>query len=184
LIRKGGAVVVGVVSDTHGNVEGMRRLTDMLKARGVFTLLHVGDDYRDVRTLKQAGLEVIGVPGVFCREYDDPQVPNRLVVELNGVKMLLTHTEGRNRHDAPGDPDPRILAREVQIVLFGHTHNPTLEERQGVLWLNPGHLRNRADRGYPATFALLALSPPEATIEIRRLEDEGLVLKGVHRLNV
>ena len=67
-------------------------------------------------------------------------------------------------------------------MLFGHTHNPTLEERHGVLWLNPGHLRNRRDRGHPPTFALLSLSPPEASIEIRRLDDDGLVLTGVHRL--
>jgi putative phosphoesterase len=176
-------MVVGVVSDTHGNREGMSRLAARLKARGVSTLLHVGDDYRDLKTLKQNGLEVIGVPGVYCREYDDPRVPNRLVVELGGLKMLLTHTESKHRLDAPGDPDPQALAREVQIVLFGHTHMPTLEERQGVLWLNPGHLRNRPDRGQPPTYAVLALSPEEAKVEIRRLEDDGLVLQGVHRLS-
>ncbi len=176
-------MVVGVVSDTHGNVEGMRRLAAQLQNQGVSIILHVGDDYRDLNTLKQTGLEVIGVPGVFCREYDDPRVPNRLVVELGGLKILLTHTESKHRHDAPADPDPQVLAREVHIVLFGHTHMPTLEERQGVLWLNPGHLRGRRDRGHPPTFALLALSPEEARVEIRRLEDGGLVLKGVHRLS-
>jgi putative phosphoesterase len=175
-------MLVGVVSDTHGNVQGMRRLAEVLKAKGVSTLLHVGDDYRDLKTLAQTGLEVIGVPGVYCREYADAQIPNRLVVELNGVKLLLSHTESRHKHDRPGDPDPETLAREVQIVLFGHTHAPGLEERQGVLWLNPGHLRHRPDRGYAPTFALLALSPEEASVEIRRLEDDGLVLKALHRL--
>jgi putative phosphoesterase len=175
-------MLVGVVSDTHGNIQGMRRLAEVLKAKGVSTLLHVGDDYRDLKTLMQAGLEVIGVPGVYCREYGDARIPNRLVVELNGVKLLLSHTAGRHRHDGSADPDPEILARQVQIVLFGHTHAPTLEERQGVLWLNPGHLKDRSDRGHAPTFALLDLSPSEAQVEIRRLEDYGLVLKRVHRL--
>lgn len=176
-------MLVGVVSDTHGNIQGMRHLAEVFKAKGVSTLLHVGDDYRDLETLSQAGFKVIGVPGVYCREYQDPQIPNRLVVELNGVKLLLTHTESRHKHDRPGDPDPETAAREVQIVLFGHTHTPTLEERQGVLWLNPGHLKDRPDRGHAPTFALLALSPSEAQVEIRRLEDDGLVLHGVQRLN-
>jgi uncharacterized protein len=172
---------VGVVSDTHGNVQGMRRLAEMLKAKGVATVLHVGDDYQDLDTLKRDGLEVIGVPGVYCREYADPAVPNRLVMELGGLKMLLTHTASRNRYDSPDDPDPQGLARQVHIVLFGHTHVPNLEERQGVLWLNPGHLKDRPDRGYPPTYALLELSPAEARVEIRRLEDDGLVLQGAHR---
>jgi len=176
-------MVVGVVSDTHGNIQGMRRLAEVLKAKGVSTLLHVGDDYRDLKTLAQAGLEVIGVPGVYCREYRDARIPNRLVVEVNGVKLLLTHTESRHKHDRPGDSAPETLARQVQIVLFGHTHAPTLEERQGVLWLNPGHLKDRPDRGHAPSFALLALSPAEAQVEIRRLEDDGLVLRGVHRLS-
>jgi putative phosphoesterase len=175
-------MLLGVVSDTHGNIEGMRRLAEVLRTKGAFTLLHVGDDYRDVKTLKQFGLEVMGVPGLFCREYGDPRVPNRLVVELNGVKLLLTHTESRHKNDAPGDPDPQVLAQEVEIVLFGHTHQPALQERQGVLWLNPGHLRNRKDRGYPPTFALLVLSPEKVAIEIRGLEDDALVLQAVHRL--
>jgi uncharacterized protein len=175
---------VGVVSDTHGNVQGMRRLAQMLKARGVATVLHVGDDYRDLDTLKENGLEVIGVPGVYCREYGDPAVPNRLVVELGGLKMLLTHTARRHKHDGPDDPDPQTLARQVQIVLFGHTHVPALEERRGVLWLNPGHLKDRPDRGHPPTYALLELSPAEAGVEIRRLEDDHLVLQGVHRPSI
>jgi hypothetical protein len=176
-------MLVGVVSDTHGNVQGMHRLAEVLKGKGVATLLHVGDDYGDLKTLSQVGLEVIGVPGVYCREYGDDQVPNRLVTELNGVKLLLTHTESRHKNDRPGDPAPETLARQVQIVLFGHTHAPTVEERQGVLWLNPGHLRDRPDRGHAPTFALLALSPGEAKVEIRRLEDDGLVLAEVHRLS-
>jgi hypothetical protein len=174
-------LLLGVVSDTHGNIEGMRRLTEMLRVKGASTLLHVGDDYRDVATLEQLGLEVLGVPGLWCREYGDPRVPNRLVVELNGVKILLTHTESRHKNDAPGDPDPQALAQEVQIVLFGHTHRPALQERQGVLWLNPGHLKQWQDRGHPPTFALLTLSPEMVAIEIRRLEDDALVLQTIHR---
>jgi len=151
-------MIIGVVSDTHGNQEGMRRLAAWLQSLGVQTLLHLGDDYRDQETLTRSGLEVIGVPGLYCPEYRDPGVPNRQVATLGGLKFLLTHTESRNRFDLPGDPDPEMACYKVDAVLFGHTHNPKLEERMGIAWINPGHLRHRTDRGFPPTFALLSIS--------------------------
>ena len=169
-------MLVGVVSDTHGNREGMLLLAERLGLLGVQTLLHLGDDYRDFATLAQAGLEVFGVPGVYCPEYRNPDIPNRQVVALGGLKFLLTHTETRHRYDAPEDPDPELACYEVDAVLFGHTHAPELEERHGVAWINPGHLRERTDRGHPPTFALLHISPPELKVQVHRLAD-GLPIR-------
>ena len=168
--------MVGVVSDTHGNREGMLLLAERLRSLGVEILLHLGDDYRDLATLAQAGLKVIGVPGVYCPEYRNPKIPNRQVVELGGLKFFLTHTETRHPYDDPQDSDPEMTCYEVDAVLFGHTHAPGLEERQGVPWINPGHLRNRTDRGHPPTFALLKIFPPELKVQIHRLLD-GLPLQ-------
>jgi putative phosphoesterase len=167
-------MIVGVVSDTHGNREGMLLLAERLKSLGVQTVLHLGDDYQDLATLTRAGLEVLGVPGLYCPEYRDPKILNRQVVELGGLKFLLTHTEARSRFDGPEDLDPEMICYEVDAVLFGHTHAPALEERQGIAWVNPGHLRHRTDRGSPPTFALLHISPLELKVQIRRLVD-GLV---------
>jgi len=171
-------MLVGVVSDTHGNQEGMRLLAERLKAFKVTTVLHLGDDWRDVAYLQQAGFEVLAVPGVFCPEYASPEVPNRRVVDLKGVKMLLSHTPQRHRLDLPGDPDPQAPLPGVKLVLYGHTHLPALENRQGIWWLNPGHLRDRQDKGFPGTFALLRLSPERVAVEIRRLEDGESVISG------
>jgi putative phosphoesterase len=175
-------MLVGVVSDTHGNREGMHLLAERLKSQGVETLLHLGDDYRDHRTLSQTGLEVIGVPGVYCPEYRDPHISNRQVVVLGGLKFLLTHTETRHPYDDPQDLDPELTCYEVDVVLFGHTHVPELEERQGVVWINPGHLRDRTDRGQAPTFALLHLDPPELQVQIFRLKDELLLQEKIFRL--
>lgn len=170
---------VGVVSDTHGNQKGMGLLANRLKSLGIETLLHLGDDYRDVATLVQSGLKVLGVPGLYCPEYRDPLIPNRQVVELGGLKFLLTHTEMRHPHDGPGDPDPVRLSFKVDVVLYGHTHAPHLEKRQGVVWINPGHLRDRADRGHPPTFALLQISPAELKVQLHRLADRKLIQEKV-----
>jgi putative phosphoesterase len=164
-------MIVGVVSDTHGNREGMLLLAERLRSLGVKTLLHLGDDYQDLATLTQAGLEVFGVPGLYCPEYRNPQILNRQMIELGGVKFLLTHTQARSSYDSPEDLDPEMACYEVDAVLFGHTHNPALEDRQGVAWVNPGHLRDCKDRGFPPTFALLHISDSELKVQIRRLVD-------------
>lgn len=175
-------MIVAVVSDTHGNQGGMLQLAEALKALGVETVLHLGDDYRDQDALARAGLEVIGVPGLYCPEYRDPEVPNRLVATLGGLKFLLTHTATRSRFDCPGDPDPELACYEVDAVLFGHTHNPALEERQGRAWINPGHLRHRTDRGFPPTFALLYISSSELKVQVRRLIDGAPIQEKVFRV--
>jgi hypothetical protein len=175
-------MIVGVVSDTHGNRQGMLLLAERLKSLGVQTLLHLGDDYRDFETLTQAGLKVIGVPGVYCPEYRDPAIPNRQIVEVGGLKFFLTHTEGRHKFDSPGDPDPERACYEADAVLFGHTHTPALEERHGVAWINPGHLLDHTDRGHPPTFALLHISPPELKVQIHRLGDGLTILERVFQV--
>ncbi len=164
-------MVVAVVSDTHGNREGMLLLAERLKPLRVQTILHLGDDYRDLETLAQAGLAVLGVPGLYCPEYRDPNVPNRRIVELAGLKFLLTHTEARSGYDGPEDLDPEMACYEVDAVLFGHSHTPKLSERQGVVWINPGHLRDRTDRNSPPSFALLHIFPPELRVQILQLAD-------------
>jgi len=175
-------MIVGVVSDTHGNWEGMLLLAERLKSLGVRTLLHLGDDYQDLATLARAGLEVFGVPGLYCPEYRNPKILNRQVAELGGWRFLLTHTEARSRYDGPEDVDPEMVCYEVDAVLFGHTHAPALEERQGVAWINPGHLRDRADRGSPPTFALLHIAPLELTVQIRRLVDGLPIQEKIFRI--
>ncbi len=52
-------MLVAVVSDSHGNLEGIRRLAAELKTLGVTKVLHLGDDYRDTAPLTEAGLEVL-----------------------------------------------------------------------------------------------------------------------------
>jgi len=171
-------MLVGVVSDSHGNQEGLRRLAKRLQGLEVAMVLHLGDDYRDRLVLEGEGFQVLAVPGAFCPEYADPEIVNRLVVALGGVKVLLTHTPARHRADLPEDPDPETPEPGVRLVLFGHTHQPLVKKRGEALWVNPGHLRTGKDRGYPPTFALLTISPTGVGVEIRRVQDGALVLQG------
>jgi hypothetical protein len=169
-------MLVGVVSDTHGNLAGVKKLMAHLDSRGISTVIHLGDDYGDLDLLEMAGFQVIGVPGVYCPEYSQEHIPNRRVVDLEGASLFLTHTPTRHRLDAPKDSDPSAQTGQVHLVLYGHTHAPAIEVRQGTIWLNPGHLRDREDRGHPPTFAVLEIFPASVRIEIFRLADGELLV--------
>jgi len=130
---------IGVVGDTHLPRFGRRlpaALVDGL--RGVELIVHVGDfTGPEVPRLFEAMAPLEAVAG----NNDPPSLVERFgrrkVLAVDGVRLGLVHGDGRRGTtvrrslDAFGDG-------EVDIVCFGHSHQPICE-RRGALWLlNPG----------------------------------------------
>ena len=163
---------IGVVSDSHGQVENLRRAITAMKEAGADRIVHLGDDYDDVKALSdQERAMIIQVPGVFSTYYQDPLIPNRLIEEWEEVRVLLTHTPEAHKHDLPTDPKPEdaVARGEVRVVLFGHSHIPEVKEQAGVIWVNPGHLKADDKKGYPPTYALLEVVGSEIRVRILNL---------------
>ena len=56
------------------------------------------------------------------------EIPHDLTITLGGVTFFMVH----NKKEVPKDlPD-------VDVVVFGHSHKYVQEEKDGLLWLNPG----------------------------------------------
>ena len=116
-------MLVGVISDTHGWLDP--RLHELFA--GVATILHAGDigALAVVEQLRQiAPLQV--VRGNVDRTADLLALPKQIDVELDGRRLHLVHRPADAR---PGD---------AQIVVYGHTHRPLVDWRDGVCWVNPG----------------------------------------------
>ena len=64
------------------------------------------------------------------------------LLELEGVRILLTHGHGYAVKQGTGALLRRARELEAQVVLFGHTHQRLLEEADGVLLINPGSCRD------------------------------------------
>ena len=60
------------------------------------------------------------------------------LLELDGVRILLTHGHGYSVKSSLLPLRRRALELDVQLVLYGHTHLPALSEEEGVLFCNPG----------------------------------------------
>ncbi len=152
---------VGVLSDSHGELGNLKEAAKWLIEEGVSVLIHLGDDYDDAKVLDEFGVRVIKVPGVFESYYHDPSIKNRIIEEFEGKRVLISHTEELHKNDPPSEvkelinPQELIAKKEVHLVLVGHSHIPKIEEKEGVLILNPGHLKSEDKKGYAPTFGLI-----------------------------
>jgi len=151
-------VKVGILSDSHGNTENLKQAAKWLvENEKVDVLVHLGDNWDDIKVLEKFKVKLTRVPGVFSSYYKDPKIPNRLIETFNKKKVLISHTEISHKNDLPEDlkPEKIIAKRGVDMAWVGHTHIPKIEERQGVLILNPGHLKSEDKKGYLPSFGLV-----------------------------
>lgn len=163
---------IGVISDSHGELDNVRNagafLADELQ---VDLIVHLGDDEDDADVLRELGPELIVIPGAFSDRYKDVDVPNRIITEFGTWRVLITHTPDPHKNDLPGDPDPEALVRnhDVDLVLHGHTHTPFVSRRDGVVIINPGHLRSWDKKGHDASFACLEVRGRELEVTLYSL---------------
>lgn len=140
-----------VCSDSHGVLQYIREAIEREKPD---YLVHLGDYMRDADAVRRQyhDLPVVSVRG-NC-DFDHT-VPERLLQEWDGVRILLTH--GHRYGVKSGLLQLDLAAREAQadIVMFGHTHIP-LCSRVGECWfVNPG------------TCGLVGRGPSYALVEIK-----------------
>lgn len=115
---------VAILSDTHGLLRP--QVTEYLQTADV--ILHGGDINKPeiVDRLRQYAPLYI-VRGNNDKDWAEA-VPHDLTVTLGGVTFFLVH----NKKEVPQD------LTGVDVVVFGHSHKYLREEKNGVLWLNPG----------------------------------------------
>jgi uncharacterized protein len=136
-------VVVAVVSDTH-LPRGARRIPDACVAsmRASDLILHAGDfTYPEVvHALEELGPPLAAVHGNVDTAEVREMLPEARIVDADGVKIALVHDAGPS-----GGRLPRMRARfpEADAVVFGHSHIPLHEERDGFQIFNPGSPTDR-----------------------------------------
>ncbi len=61
----------------------------------------------------------------------------RKIIEAGGIRIGLVHG-GRARPIGEGYAFHTFRNQGVDIIVFGHSHVPYMEEREGILLFNPG----------------------------------------------
>jgi putative phosphoesterase len=149
---------VGVISDTHG----LLRPEAVAALAGVQRIVHAGDiGAPDVLEALARIAPVTAVRGNNDRERWAADIPETDVLEIGDVSLYVLH----DLHEL--DLDPR--ASGFAAVIAGHSHQPRMEERDGVLYLNPGSAGPRRFK-LPISLARLTVKGPRLTAELVTLD--------------
>jgi uncharacterized protein len=118
---------IGIISDTHGLV----RPEAIASLRGVDMILHAGDigASQVLETLSEIA-PVVAVRGNNDKGEWAEALPDWEVVEIGSVSIYMLHDLK--------EIDISPSGAGFQVVVSGHSHKPSLEDRRGVLYLNPG----------------------------------------------
>ncbi len=121
------SILIGVISDTHG----LLRPEAIDALRGCEHIIHAGD-LGDPEILEKlsALAPVTAIRGNIDKAPWARRLPETEVLEIGGVSIYVLHDLGQL------DLKPRSAGFEV--VIYGHSHVPKQEVRDGVLYFNPG----------------------------------------------
>lgn len=150
--------LLGIISDTHG----LLRPSVLQALGGVDLIVHAGDlgNHETLEALqKLAPLRAVR-GNVDHGEWADGLAETE-VVEVGEVLLYVVHDYFEL------DLDPK--AAGFQAVIYGHSHQPSIQWQNGVLLLNPGSAGPRRFH-LPVSMALL-------TIEDNRMEPRLVTLE-------
>jgi putative phosphoesterase len=124
--------------------------------------VHAGDiGSADVLIALERIAPVSAVRGNNDRDAWAAEIPATEVVEVGQVSLYVLH----DLHELELDP----RAAGFAAVIAGHSHQPRLEERDGVLYLNPGSAGPRRFK-LPISLARLTVSGSRVRAELLTLE--------------
>ena len=144
---------IGLVSDTHFPRFGRalpRALEAGLRAARVSRILHMGD-LTDALAIPL--FEAIAPFDAVAGNNDPEEIWSRYgrrkVLAIDGLRIGLVHGDvgRRNAHE---NAIAAFAGEAVDVILYGHSHRPTVEQREGRLIANPG---SPTDRRMMPTFS-------------------------------
>ena len=160
-------MLIGLISDTHipdRAKEIPQKVFDAFE--GVDLILHAGDltSLKVIEELERIA-PVIAIRGNMDR-VNGIDLPNAQVIEAEGLKIGIVHGEVYPRADTQ---QLVYIAKQLDadILVSGHSHQPKIEQTDGVLLINPGSpiVPRLADR----TVMILEIEDKEVNVEIIKI---------------
>ena len=155
---------IGVISDTHS----LLRPEAIAALRGSHRILHAGDvgDPGILDRLRELA-HVTAVRGNVDRGPWAAALPETELVEIEGLSIYLIHDLGQL--------DLKPEAAGIRVVIYGHSHQPKIEEKNGVLFFNPGSAGPPRFR-LPVSLGRLKIEKGTVRIEVVNLVENSEIV--------
>ena len=85
-------------------------------------------------------------------------LPREEEFRLGKYKVFITHGHAYYVSLDPEYIAEEARARDVDIVMFGHTHKPYFEQKDGLTILNPGSLSFPRQDGRKGSYMIMEIS--------------------------
>jgi putative phosphoesterase len=152
------ALRIGLISDTHGLLRP-QALDALVRVDGI---IHAGDIGNAAVLERLAAI----APLAAIRGNNDAgdwaeAIPDTLRLDIGGVMVHVLHDAKQL------DIDP--AAEGIDVVIAGHSHKPSIEYRDGVLFVNPGSAGPRRFR-LPVSVGFLEIDAGTASASLLTLD--------------
>lgn len=152
--------IVGVISDTHG----LLREEAVAALSGSEYIVHAGDVGKpEILDWLREIAPVTAVRGNVDRGAWSRELPDTDTVEVDGMSIYVLHILA--------ELDLKPEAAGFGVVVYGHSHMPKQEVKNGVLYFNPGSAGPRRFR-LPVSVGKLVVGAGHVHGEIVNLECE------------
>lgn len=149
---------VGVISDTHG----LMRPQAVKAMHGSDLIIHGGDvGQPEILDTLESIAPVHTVRGNVDYEPWTQRLPSTKVVEAGDVLIYVLH----NLYNLNIDP----VVSGFRMVVYGHSHRPSIEEKRSAIFLNPGSAGPRRF-SLPVSVARVKVTGNEIETEIMELD--------------
>jgi len=160
-----------IISDTH--TDSIAKLPEIIteEAKKCDAVIHAGDivGLNIINELSEINKNIYPVKGNMDPMLSGEPLPIKRVLNIEDVRIGISHGEG-----APSGIENRLLYTfendNVDIIIFGHTHEPFSGIIGGVHFLNPGSPTNKRSAPYH-TYAILNIDDGKFHAEIKRIEE-------------
>ena len=120
-------MLLGLISDTHG----LLRPEALAALQGADQILHAGDiGAPEILAALAAIAPVTAVRGNVDTQPWSRALPETELFEADGATIYMLHDRAKL--------DLKPEAAGIAAVIYGHSHQPGIEEINGVLYINPG----------------------------------------------
>jgi len=150
-------VVVGLISDTHGQF----RPQVTAAFAGVDLIVHAGDVGGPAVLAALRAIAPVNAVSGNVDDRHDPNLPRALSLPIGALTLHVSHG------DEIGSPTPELLLAHyaADIVVYGHTHRALMvRSDDGRLVVNPGAAGPRRFNLAPSV-AILTVEGREARLE-------------------
>lgn len=132
-------MIIGIISDTHDNLDNLKKAFDIFIKRGVQHIIHAGD-FTSPFTARILMDFKGGFTGVFgnndgdklllSKVYNGNIHPQPYILTLNNKAIVIMHE--------PTVVDAIAESGYYDMVIYGHTHKALIKQVKNTLVINPG----------------------------------------------